>query len=88
MERGNPCRNGFIESCTGKLRAQLLNAELFDILLEARVLTERCRRHYNAVRPHSALCLSAPSAGSRVLSNKFSAGSEFDSGTVRGNGSQ
>ena len=55
IEPGSPWANGFIESFNGKLRDELLNVELFDTLLEARVLTERWRRHYNGVRPHSSL---------------------------------
>jgi hypothetical protein len=39
-----------VESFNGKLRDELLNPELFDTLLEARVLVERWRRAYNAVR--------------------------------------
>jgi transposase InsO family protein len=42
-------------SFNGKLRDELLNPEIFDTLLEAQVLVERWRRHYNAVRPHSSL---------------------------------
>lgn len=52
---GSPWENGYIESFNGKLRDQLLNGELFDTLLEAKVLIERWRRHYNTVRPHSSL---------------------------------
>ena len=50
-----------------KFRDELLNVELFDTLLEARVLTERCRRHYNTVRPHSSLDYRPP-APEAVLS--------------------
>jgi len=38
-----------------KLRHELLNGEVFYNLKEARVLIERWRRHYNTLRPHSAL---------------------------------
>ena len=55
IELGSPWKSGFIESFNGKLRDELLNVELFDSLLEARVLTERWRRHYNVVRPHTSL---------------------------------
>ena len=44
-----------MESFNGKLRDELLDREMFDTLLEAKVLIERWRREYNAVRPHSAL---------------------------------
>ncbi|MBX9580283.1 MAG: IS3 family transposase [Gemmataceae bacterium] len=52
---GSPWENGYVESFNGKVRDELLNPELFDTLLEAKVLTERWRRGYNGVRPHSAL---------------------------------
>lgn len=50
----------FIESFNGKLRDELLNTELFDTLLEARMLIERWRIHYNNHRPHSSLGNLAP----------------------------
>jgi len=52
---GSPWENGYIESFNGKLRNELLNMEVIDTLTEAKVLAERWRRHYNQVRPHSAL---------------------------------
>ncbi len=55
IEPGSPWENGYIESFNGKLRDELLNGEVFDTVLEAQVLCERWRRHYNEVRPHSAL---------------------------------
>lgn len=55
IEPGSPWENGYIESFNGKLRDELLDRELFDTLLEAKVLIERWRRHYNTVRPHSSL---------------------------------
>jgi putative transposase len=55
IEPGSPWENGYVESFNGKLRDELLNAEVFDTLLEARVLVERWRQDYNRVRPHSSL---------------------------------
>jgi len=55
IEPGSPWENGYIESFNGKLRDELLDREVFDTLLEAQVLTERWRREYNTIRPHSAL---------------------------------
>ena len=54
IEPGSLWENGYLESFNGKLRDELLNGEIFDTLLEAQVLVERWRRHYNQVRPHSA----------------------------------
>ena len=55
IEPGSPWENGYIESFNGKLRDELLNGEVLDTLLEARVLTERWRQEYNQIRPHSSL---------------------------------
>jgi len=52
---GSPWENGYIESFNGKLRDELLSREVFDTLLEAKVLVERWRREYNNIRPHSSL---------------------------------
>jgi putative transposase len=55
IEPGSPWENGYIESFNGKLRDELLNGEIFYTLLEAKVLIERWREHYNRIRPHSSL---------------------------------
>ena len=55
IEPGSPWENGYVESLNGKLRDELLDQEVFETLLEARVLIERWRRHDNTVRPHSSL---------------------------------
>jgi len=55
IEPGSPWENGYIESFNGKLRDELLNGEIFDTLLEAKVLVEQRRKEYNRFRPHSAL---------------------------------
>lgn len=55
IEPGSPWENGYIGSFNGKLRDELLNLEIFDTLLEAKVLIERWRQEYNRIRPHSSL---------------------------------
>ena len=55
IEPGSPWENGYCESFNGKMRYQLLDGEIFYSLLEARVVIEAWRRHYNEVRPHSSL---------------------------------
>jgi transposase InsO family protein len=55
IEPGSPWENGYCESFNSKLRDELLNGEIFFSLAEAQVLIESWRRHFNAVRPHSAL---------------------------------
>lgn len=60
IEPGSPWENGYIESFNGKLRDELLNGEIFDTILEAKILTEKWREHYNKIRPHSSLNFSPP----------------------------
>jgi putative transposase len=55
IEPGSPWENGYVESFNGKLRDELLNAEVFNTLAEAKVLIEQWRVHYNTARPHSSL---------------------------------
>ncbi len=64
IEPGSPWENGYVESFNGKLRDELLDREIFDTALEAKVLIERWRIDYNTRRPHSALgyCPPAPEA--------------------------
>jgi transposase InsO family protein len=55
IEPGSPWENGYVESFNGRMRDELLEREIFDTLLEAKVLIERWRVQYNTVRPHSSL---------------------------------
>ena len=38
-----------------ELRDELLNGEIFYSLKEAQIVIEQWRKHYNTIRPHSAL---------------------------------
>jgi transposase InsO family protein len=67
IEPGSPWENGYCESFNGKLRDELLRGEIFDTLLEARVLVERWRKHYNHVRPHSSLGYRPPAPEAKLL---------------------
>ena len=60
IEPGSPWENGYIESFNGTFRDELLNGEIFDTILEARILTEQWRRQYNTIRPHSSLRYTPP----------------------------
>lgn len=60
IEPGSPWENGYNESFNGKLRDECLNVELFNDLLEAKILIERWRCHYNTVRPHTSLGYKPP----------------------------
>lgn len=63
---GSPWENGYCESFNSKLRDELLDGEIFYSLAEAQVLIEAWRRHYNGVRPHSALNYRPPAPDSFV----------------------
>ncbi len=60
---GSPWENGYNESFNGKLRDELLNGEIFYSFKEVEILTERWRREYNTVRPHSSLGYRPPVPG-------------------------
>ena len=57
---GAPWENGYAESFNSKVRDELLNAEEFGSLLEARVLAKQWQQDYNHVRPHSSLGYRTP----------------------------
>jgi transposase InsO family protein len=96
IEPGSPWENGYIESFNGKLRDELLNGEIFYTLLEAKVLIERWREHYNQVRPHSALGYRPPApeaillpgvlGGSAPEPPAFPPPESDRAGTIRGRG--
>lgn len=52
---GKPWQNSTDESFNCKFRDECLSMEYFRNRLEARVVIEQWHRHYNEVRPHSAL---------------------------------
>ena len=54
IDPGSPWQNAWIESFNGRLRDEFLNGQLFDTVLEARILLEDWRIDYNMNRPHSA----------------------------------
>jgi len=55
IDPGKPWQNGTTESFNGKFRDECLSMEWFRNRLEAKVMIEAWRQHYNAVRPHSSL---------------------------------
>lgn len=55
IDPGSPWQNAYVESFTGRLRDELLAVEIFHTLLEAKVMAEDYRQHYNRYRPHSSL---------------------------------
>jgi len=55
IEPGSPWENAYSETFNSHLADELLEREMFTSLLEAKVLIEEYRQHYNHLRPHSAL---------------------------------
>jgi transposase InsO family protein len=55
IDPGSPWQNAYEESFHGTLRRECLNMEVFGTELEAGVITEQWRCHYNDERPHSSL---------------------------------
>jgi len=66
IEPGSPRENGYCESFNARFRDELLNGEIFYTLREAKVVIEEWRRHYNTVRPHSALRWQPPAPAAIV----------------------
>ena len=66
IEPGSPWENGYCESFNARFRDELLNGEIFYTLREAQIIIEQWRRHYNTVRPHSALVYRPPASESIV----------------------
>ncbi len=60
IEPGSPWENAYSETFIGRFGDELLKREEFANLLEAKVLVEDYRGHYNQHRPHSALGYQTP----------------------------
>jgi transposase InsO family protein len=69
IEPGSPWENGYVESYIGKMRDELLNGEILDTLMEAKVLVEGWRQEYNRFRPHSSLGYKPPAPEAKWLEN-------------------
>lgn len=70
IQPGSPWENGYCESFNGKMRYELLNGEIFYNILEARVIIEKWRRHYNEIRPHSSLGGKPPAPVTVMMKDK------------------
>ena len=57
---GSPWENGYNERFNGTLRHEVLNAEWFHTIAQARTVVARWLRQYNHVRPHQALNMRPP----------------------------
>jgi putative transposase len=74
IDPGKPWQNGTTESFNGKFRDECLAAEWFRNRIEARVVIEDWRQHYNQVRPHSSLNYQTPEAFSKRATTSLSTG--------------
>jgi putative transposase len=64
---GSPWENGYAESFHGRLRDELLNAELFADVREAKALAAAWKNEYNHRRPHSVLGYVPPAVFAATL---------------------
>lgn len=60
IEPGSPWQNGYAESFNSRLRSELLDAEVFETVDEAKQLSATWRNRYNHHRPHSSLGYRTP----------------------------
>lgn len=70
---GSPWQNGHAESFVSRLRAELLDVELFHNLADAQVKLALFRRFYNEKRPHSSLGYRTPAEAM----SKFEHGGDY-----------
>lgn len=76
IDPGKPWQNGTNESFNGKFRDECLSMEWFRNRMEARVVIEDWRGHYNGVRPHSSLSYQTPSEFKLTLKNNSTIGAD------------
>lgn len=74
IDPGKPWQNGTTESFNGKFRDECLAMEWFRNRLEAKIVIEDWRQHYNQVRPHSSLNYETPEAFSMKAATPLSTG--------------
>lgn len=60
IQPGRPMQNGYIERFNRTFRENILDAYLFDHIMQAQILAEEWMRDYNYNRPHEALGSKTP----------------------------
>jgi putative transposase len=76
IDPGKPWQNGTNESFNGKFRDECLAMEWFRNRIEARIIIEDWRTHYNEVRPHSSLQYATPAEFRRGCEVSLSTGAK------------
>jgi putative transposase len=74
IDPGKPWQNGTNESFNGKFRDECLAMEWFRNRLEAKIVIDDWRTHYNEVRPHQSLNDQTPSEFRRRLEANLTTG--------------
>ena len=69
IDPGKPWQNAAGESFNGKFRDECLSLEWFRNRIDAKIVIEDWRRHYNEVRPHSSLGNQTPAEFKRSISS-------------------
>jgi putative transposase len=70
IDPGKPWQNGSNQSFNGKFRDECLSVEWFTNRIDANIVIEDWRRHYNEVRPHSSLGQMTPLEFKQQLSQQ------------------
>jgi transposase InsO family protein len=79
IEPGSPWQNPYVESFNGRLRDELFAREVFDTVMEARILFDDWADVYNRHRPHSSLGYLAPAAFAVAWSSRKPASDQIPS---------
>ena len=79
IEPGSPWENPYVESFNGKLRDELFAREVFDSVMEARILFDDWGDVYNRHRPHSALGYLAPAVFAAAWNSRKSGSDQIPS---------
>ena len=87
IEPGSPWENPYMESFNGKLRDELFArevfaSEVFDTVMEARILFDDWADVYNRYRPHSSLGYATPAAFAASWSSRKSDPDQLPSATT------
>jgi len=74
IDPGKPWQNGTNESFNGKFRDECLVMEWFRNRIEAKIVIEDWRIHYNEIRPHSSLKYQTPAEFCRAIDSSSTTG--------------